>query len=107
MNKAIDNSLCFGVCTKNNEQVGFARMITEKSTFAYLADVFIDPSYQKKGLSKQLMRFIQAHPDLQDLRRQVLATGDAHGLYQKFGFTPLNSPDTFMEILQPEIYQST
>ena len=106
MNKAIDNSLCFGVYESNNQQVGFARMITDKSTFAYLADVFIDTSHQGRGLSKLLLNYIQAYPELQGLRRQVLATADAHGLYQQFGFTPLENPKTFMELWQPDIYNT-
>ena len=104
MNKAIDNSLCFGVFTHEHQQVGFARMITDKATFAYLADVFIETNHQQRGLAKLLMQTIQAHPDLQNLRRQVLATADAHGLYHQYGFKPLENPATFMENWQPNIY---
>lgn len=105
MKKAIENSLCFGVFHDSGEQVGFARMITDKATFAYLADVFILENHRGKGLSKWLMDHIVEHPDLQGLRRMVLATQDAHGLYEQYGFTPLNSPSTFMELHQPDVYK--
>src|SRR5215467_8178217 len=88
--RSIDGSLCFGVFEKE-KQVGFARMITDKATFAYLADVFIIEEYRGHGLSKLLMQVIMSHPDLQGLRRFMLATRDAHGLYQQFGFTPLKN----------------
>lgn len=105
MKKAIENSLCFGVFNGSDEQVGFARMITDKATFAYLADVFILENHRGKGLSKWLMEHIVEHHDLQGLRRMILATRDAHGLYNQYGFTPLNSPNTFMELHQPDVYQ--
>ena len=88
--RSIEGALCFGVF-ENDKQVGFARMITDKATFAYLADVFIIEEYRGLGLSKWLMETIMAHPDLQGLRRMMLATRDAHELYKKFGFTPLNN----------------
>ena len=107
LQEAIDNSLCFSVIFDSGEQqqVGFARIITDKATFAYLADVFILPSHRGKGLSKRLMASIIAHPELQGLRRMVLATQDAHGLYQQFGFKALASPETFMELWKPNVYQ--
>ena len=108
LQKAIDNSLCFSVIAESSEQkelVGFARMITDRATFAYLADVFILESHRGNGLSKLLMKSILQHPDLQGLRRMVLATKDAHGLYQQFGFKKLASPDTFMELWDPNVYQ--
>lgn len=108
LQKAIDNSLCFSVIAESSEQkelVGFARMITDKATFAYLADVFVLDSHRGNGLSKLLMKSILQHPDLQGLRRMVLATKDAHGLYQQFGFKKLASPDTFMELWDPNVYQ--
>ncbi len=107
LQEAIDNSLCFSVIFDSGEQhqVGFARIITDKATFAYLADVFILPSHRGKGLSKRLMASIIAHPELQGLRRMVLATKDAHGLYQQFGFKALASPETFMELWKPNVYQ--
>ena len=104
--KAIENSMCFGVYTSAHQQVGFARMITDKATFAYLADVFILPEHRGQGLSKKLLKFIKEHDELQRLRRVVLATADAHPLYQQFNFTPLHNPEYFMEIWQPEIYQN-
>ncbi|WP_417762926.1 GNAT family N-acetyltransferase [Shewanella sp.] len=106
LQRAIDNSLCFGVYAASGEQVGFARMITDRATFVYLADVFVLPAHRGLGLSKLLMSEIVAHADLQGLRRMALATSDAHGLYQQFGFTPLNRANTFMELWQPNVYQS-
>ena len=104
MEKAVKNSLCFGVFTSTGEQVAFARIITDYATFAYLADVFVLQEHRGKGLSKRLLKTIIEYPDLQGLRRMLLATRDAHGLYQQFGFTPLNSPDLFMELHQPDVY---
>ncbi|MGO2512079.1 GNAT family N-acetyltransferase [Marinomonas polaris] len=103
--KALDNSLCFGVFSSEGKQVGFARMITDQATFAYLADVFIDEAHRGKGLSKWLMQEVHDHPSLQGLRRILLATRDAHSLYQQFGYTPLSSPLTFMQKWQPDIYK--
>jgi GNAT superfamily N-acetyltransferase len=102
--KCIEGSMCFGVYD-NNRQVGFARMVTDNSTFAYLADVFIIEEYRGRGLSKWLVEFILSHPDLQGLRRILLATKDAHNLYKQFGFTPINNPDRFMQIHNPDIYK--
>jgi len=87
--------------------VGFARIISDLATFAYLADVFILPSHRGRGLSRWLMECIVSHPDLQGLRRWMLATKDAHGLYARFGFTPLKSPDSWMEIHRPYVYAKT
>ncbi|QHS57138.1 GNAT family N-acetyltransferase [Mucilaginibacter sp. 14171R-50] len=97
---AIQNSLCFGVY-KDGAQVGFARVITDMATFAYLCDVFVLPDYQGNGLSKWMMQTIMNHADLQGLRRWSLATRDAHGLYKQFGFTPLTNPDQWMQIFTP------
>jgi len=105
LKKAIENSLCFGVYTAEHQQIGFARMITDKATFAYLADVFILPEHRGQGLSKKLITFIKEHDELQGLRRVVLATADAHQLYQQFDFTPLHNPEYFMEVWQPGVYQ--
>ncbi|MEW6992660.1 GNAT family N-acetyltransferase [Colwelliaceae bacterium MEBiC 14330] len=102
--KAINNSLCFGVFYKKS-QIGFARLITDSATFAYLADVYILEEHRGKGLSKKLMATIINHPQLQGLRRMVLATHDAHTLYEKFGFKQLTKPETFMELWQPDIYK--
>ncbi|WP_317929802.1 GNAT family N-acetyltransferase [Halioxenophilus sp. WMMB6] len=101
---AIANSLSFGVFLHSGEQVGFARMITDRATFAYMADVFILEEHRGKGLSKWLLQVIMAHPQLQGLRRLLLATRDAHGLYVQFGFKALAKPETFMEVLHSDIY---
>lgn len=101
--RSISNSLCFGIFD-NNAQIGFARLITDYTTFAYLADVFILPDYRGKGIAKELMNFITTYPELQELRRWVLATVDAHGLYEQFGFTALSHPERFMEISNQNIY---
>ncbi len=85
--RSIDNSLCFGVYD-GNQQVGFARVITDYATFGYLADVFILPVYRRKGLSRKLVAYIMAYPTLLGLRRWMLITRDAHGLYNQFGFQP-------------------
>jgi N-acetylglutamate synthase-like GNAT family acetyltransferase len=102
--RSIEGALCFGLF-ENDKQIGFARMITDKATFAYLADVFIIEEYRGRGLSKWLMEVIMSHPSLQGLRRMMLATKDAHGLYQKFGFTALNNVDRWMQINDPNIYK--
>jgi GNAT superfamily N-acetyltransferase len=93
--KSIEGSYCFGVY-HDNVQVGFARVITDKATFAYLADVFILENYRGKGLSKWLMQTIMNNEELQGLRRWLLATRDAHGLYAQFGFMPLDKPERIM-----------
>lgn len=103
--KSIENSLCFGVYD-NGKQIGFARVISDYATFAYLADVFVLPENRGNGLSKFLMQTIKTHPELQNLRRWMLATKDAHKLYEKFGFTRLVDPDPIMVISNPNIYQS-
>jgi GNAT superfamily N-acetyltransferase len=103
--RSIENSLCFGVyhCTG---QVGFARVVTDKSTFALLADVFILNEHRGRGLSKWLMRCVVGHPDLQGLRRFLLMTSDAHGLYRQFGFEEIGNAWRFMEVLRQDIYRS-
>ena len=102
--RSIEGALCFGVF-ESDKQVGFARMITDRATFAYLADVFIIEEYRGLGLSKWLMDVILSYPDLQGLRRIMLATRDAHELYKKFGFTPLNNVDRWMHIHNPDVYK--
>ena len=104
--RAIANSLCFGVYHRA-AQVGFARVITDKSTFALLADLFILEAHRGKGLSKWLMRCVVEHEDLQGLRRLLLLTSDAHGLYRQFGFEALGNPSRFMEIVRQDIYRSS
>jgi GNAT superfamily N-acetyltransferase len=104
--KSIANSLCFGLY-HNDKQIGFARLITDKATFAYLADVFIQEAYRGKGLSKWIMGAIHAHPEVHGLRRWVLGTRDAHGLYAQFGWTVFDE-DTrkrFMQIHKKDVYQ--
>ena len=103
--RAIEGSLCFGIFHQS-KQVGFARVVTDKATFAYLADVFILETHRGKGLSKRLMGFLFAHPDLQGLRRFMLATKEAHGLYKQFGFTELANPAHFMELHRPHVYKA-
>lgn len=101
--RSVEGSMAFGIFC-NDKQCGFARVITDQATFGYLADVFVDEAHRQKGLSKELMRFILSHPSLQGLRRFMLATKDAHGLYTSFGFNPLREPGRFMEMKSFEQY---
>jgi GNAT superfamily N-acetyltransferase len=103
--KSLEHSLCFALLD-GDRQVGFARVISDYATFAYLGDVFILPEYRGKGLAKWLVECVVSHPELQGLRRWILATRDAHGLYQQFGFTPLKTPEIFMELHNPDVYYS-
>lgn len=98
--RSIENSIAFGIY-KGDEQVGFARVITDYATFAWIADVFVLESHRGQGLSKWLMEVIISHPELQGFRRWVLATKDAHDLYRKFGFTELTRPERWMEWHDP------
>jgi GNAT superfamily N-acetyltransferase len=100
---AINNSMCFGLYL-NNRQIGFARVITDKATFAYLADVFVLPEYGNRGLGTALIDFIMQHSNLQGLRRFMLCTLDAHGLYKKFAFTDIDSPQSMMQISKLGLY---
>jgi len=102
--RSIENSVCFGLY-RGERQLGFARVITDRATFAYLADVFVVPGYRGRGLSKWLMECIIAHPDLQGLRRWMLATHDAHELYRQYGFSALKAPERWMEIHRPDVYK--
>ena len=104
LEKAIRHALCFGIFA-NGKQVAFARVITDYATFAYLSDLFVIPGHRGRGISKVLMRSILDHPGLQGLRRFILATKDAHGLYAQFGFTPLSNPEDFMTIHNPDVYK--
>jgi GNAT superfamily N-acetyltransferase len=97
VDRSIDNSLCFGVYD-GDEQVGFARVVTDAATFAYLGDVFVLPPHRGRGLGKQLMEEVMAHPDVQGVRRFMLATADAHALYERFGFHAPRDPDRLMEL---------
>jgi len=103
--KSIEHSLNFGVY-KAGEQVGFARVITDYATYAYIGDVFIIEDYRGQGLSKWLMQVIASHPELQGLRRGSLLTRDAHGLYRQSGFTQPQNPERYMEKSDPNVYRS-
>jgi len=102
---AIRNSLCLGVFYRD-AQVGFARVVTDRATFAYLCDVYVLDEHRGQGLGTRLIQAVMAHPDLQGLRRLLLVTRDAHALYAQFGFGALGSPARFMEINRPDIYQT-
>jgi GNAT superfamily N-acetyltransferase len=102
--RAVQGSLCFGLF-EGDRQVGFARAVTDRATYAYLADVYVLEAYRGRGLGKWLIATVMAHPDLQGLRRFALATRDAHGLYAPFGFGPLRVPSRHMEIVQPDVYR--
>jgi len=104
VNRALDHSLCFGVYHAG-QQVGFARVVTDFATFAWLADVFIEEGKRRQGLGKKLIATVLAHPRLQGLRRFMLGTRDAHGLYARFGFKPLAYPERFMEIHPESSYK--
>ncbi len=105
--RSIENSLCFGAYDEahGGRQAGFARVITDRATFAYIGDVHVLEAYRGRGLSKGLMEAIVAHPDLQNLRRWMLITRDAHGLYRRFGFVPASKPENIMEIRDPDVYR--
>jgi GNAT superfamily N-acetyltransferase len=103
LEKAIANSLCFGGY-EDGKQIAFARVITDGATFANLVDVFVLPEHRGLGHSKRLVEAVMAHPELQGLRRFTLATGDAHGLYARFGFAPPQRPQTLMERYFPDVY---
>jgi N-acetylglutamate synthase-like GNAT family acetyltransferase len=96
---AIRNSLVFGVYD-GERQIGMARVVTDFSIFAYLCDVFIHEDYRTRGLGKWLMQTIMTHPDLVDLRRWLLVTSDAHGLYRQYGFTPIEDPERWMQLFK-------
>ena len=100
---AIANSLPFGLYHEGR-QIGFCRAISDYATFAYLADVYIEESHRNRGLSKLLLEALVAHPQLQRLRRWMLGTRDAHGLYAQFGFIPLDAPERWMERPDPDAY---
>ncbi len=105
VDRALDNSICFGVY-RGEELVGFARVVTDYATFAWLADVFVVEAHRGRGLSKWLMEVILSHPELQGFRRWVLATKDAHGLYRQFGFIDLHRPERWMERPDPDMAES-
>jgi GNAT superfamily N-acetyltransferase len=101
--RAVRGSLCFGAI-KMDATVGFARVISDRATFAYVSDVFVDPAHRGTGISKAVMAAVVVHPELQDLRLWVLATADAHGLYARHGFTALAAPQRYMERRDAEVY---
>jgi GNAT superfamily N-acetyltransferase len=102
--KSFKGSLCFGLFD-GDRQIGLARVITDKATFAYLCDVYVLEDYQRSGLGQWMIEAVCSHPDLQNLRRFSLVTRDAHGLYAKLGFKPLKDPSRHMEIARPDIYK--
>ena len=102
--RALANSLNFGLYAPDGRQAGFARVVTDRATFAWLCDVFVLPGFRGRGLSKALVGTVLAHPDLQNLRRHLLATLDAHGLYQQHGYTPLKAAERWLEIAHPNPY---
>lgn len=104
LDRAIGNSLCFGAYL-GDEQVGFARLVTDRATFAYLADVFVLEAHRGQGHAKTLMDAVMAHPEVQGLRRMMLVTRDAHGLYAQYGFTALAHPGRVMERHRPDVYR--
>jgi GNAT superfamily N-acetyltransferase len=103
LKRAVAGSLCFGLY-RGSEQVGFARVITDRATFAYLCDVYVLEAHRGRGLGRWLMEVVTAHPALHGLRRFVLVTRDAHGLYSQFGFRPLARPEGYMEVHRPDVY---
>ena len=104
MERSIRGALPFVLRDAHGQLAGFARVITDHATFGYIGDLFVLPEHRGKGLSKRLMEAIIAHPELQDFRRWMLATSDAHGLYEKFGFRPLAAPEVLMERHDPNVY---
>ena len=106
MARSIERSLCFGVYDGSGAQGGFARVITDFATIAYLGDVFVLESHRGHGLGKWLMECIMQHPALQGLRRWILLTRDAHGLYSQYGFAPLKSPERYMELHNADVYNA-
>ncbi|MFO1187338.1 MAG: GNAT family N-acetyltransferase [Alphaproteobacteria bacterium] len=103
MERSLEGSLCFTALI-GGEMVGFARVVTDRATFAYLADVYVEEAHRGQGIGKRMMAAVLAHPDLQGLRRWLLATVDAHGLYAGFGFSRLSAPERLMERLDRSVY---
>lgn len=102
--RSIENSLSYAAYAPDGDMVAMARVVTDRATFGWLCDVFVDEAHRGRGLGKALMDYFLAHPDLQGLRRRHLATADAHALYRKYGFVDLTGVDRFMEILDREVY---
>jgi GNAT superfamily N-acetyltransferase len=105
MARAVAHSLCFGLF-EGSSQVGFARVVTDRATFGYLCDVFVDKAHRGTGLGKWLVGCVLAHPDLQGLRRLSLMTRDAHELYRPLGFKPMPDAQRYLEIHRPDVYRS-
>jgi GNAT superfamily N-acetyltransferase len=103
--RSIEHALCFGVYDGSGAQVGFARVISDFATIAYIGDVFVLDTHRRHGLGKWLMECITQHPALQGLRRWILTTRDAHGLYSQVGFTPVKFPERYMESHDPQVYE--
>jgi GNAT superfamily N-acetyltransferase len=103
--RSIEHSLCFGIYHGSGAQVGFARVISDFSTIAYIGDLFVLDTHRGRGLGKWLMQCITQHPALQNLRRWILTTRDAHSLYAQVGFRPVKSPERFMELHRPDVYE--
>jgi GNAT superfamily N-acetyltransferase len=101
--RSIAGSLCFGL-REGSQQIGFARVVTDRATFAYLCDVYVEEGYRRQGLARWLLEAVRAHPDLSAVRRFVLVTRNAHKLYEQFGFSTLGHPERFMEAFDPEVY---
>ncbi|HXO36079.1 MAG TPA: GNAT family N-acetyltransferase [Candidatus Acidoferrales bacterium] len=104
--RSIAHSLCFGIY-EGGAQVGFARVVSDFATMAYLGDVFVLESHRGRGLSKWLLECIAQHPALLNLRRWILLTRDAHELYSQFGFAPLKAPERYMELHRPDVYETS
>jgi len=105
LDRALANSLCFGVYHRDREQVGLSRVVTDYSTFAYLCDVYVLEAHRGKGLGHWMVECVMTHPDLQNLRRFTLATRDAHGIYAAFGFAAPKAPERQMERHDPDVYK--
>ncbi len=104
VHKSLDGSICFSLL-EADRQIGFARVVSDRATIAYLGDVFVVPEYRGKGLGTWLIECVLAHPDPGGLRRWILVTRDAHEIYRKFGFRPLSRPEGFMELHNPDVYR--
>ena len=102
--RAIRNSLTFAAYTPDGEMAAMARVVTDRATFGWLCDVFVDEAHRGRGLGKALMAWFKSHPDLKGFRRMHLATADAHELYRQYGFTDLTGADRWMEIRDPDVY---
>jgi GNAT superfamily N-acetyltransferase len=105
VNRSIDGSICFSLL-EGERQIGFARVISDRATIAYLGDVFVLPGFRGRGLGKWLMKCVLSYPELRGLRRWILVTRDAHGLYEQLGFKALSRPESHMELHDPNVYRS-